>query len=200
MWGKAQLRRHTGPNGNHSMCRCVNTPYYYTTTIHCIVYNTPYYSRYCWHCTLVWHPDPTNMTHPVGGEKHFYSFASRHLEFYPVTKIIPKRWSFHWCLFQHTHSISPEVNDDFSCWLSLKQAPLYSTRLLNSTCINTVGLQFNPHICYCPTHWKLFDKFTIYLHSFHLINSIYTVFAHIGYLTWYLNWAGTSAHIRIAKN
>ena len=100
----------------------------------------------------------------------------------------------------HTHSISPEVNDDFSCWLSLKQAPLYSTRLLNSTCINTVGLQFNPHICYCPTHWKLFDKFTIYLHSFHLINSIYTVFAHIGYLTWYLNWAGTSAHIRIAKS
>ena len=117
---------------------------------------------------LTLHPCLTTLTHL----KHTFTLSLLGIWNFTLSPKLKRP-----CLFQRTQYI-PEVNDDFSCWLSLKQAPLYSTRLLNSTCINTVGLQFNPHICYCPTHWKLFDKFTIYLHSFHLINSIHAKFLH----------------------
>ena len=191
MWGKDQLRPATRPNGNHTMCRCVNTPYYPA-------------ARYCWHSLTTLLPHQTTVIH-LGAGRHFYSLD---LEFYPVTKMIPKRWSLHWCLYQHKQYI-PNFNDDFSCWLSLKQeAPVYPTGLLSSTCINTVGHQFNPHFwldstnvivqrfeSFVKSNFKVhncYDKFTkiTHMHSLDLIVFIQSFCTYWIFQLGTLHWGG----------
>ena len=99
---------------------------------------------YCWHCTPVWqlchtwgdtftllHLDIGNLTLSVFG--HCNEFDQNY----------PKEAAFS-LMFIPTQYI-PYANDDFSCWLSLKQAPVYPAGLLNSTCINNVGHECEPH-------------------------------------------------------